>query len=333
MSYFLNMGSWNSIFAVPTAVVDKYIKLASGNNLKVLLYFLRNASDEISMEELSKATGIKAGDAEDALMFWNEVGLFTVKEGELIPTEEKPTQKPVKSPSDEVIKLTSDVSQQSVKKIALERETRYYPKEIAQSVRGSKEVDFLFKFCTELFGRPLNHTEQNTLMIITEEIGIPVECTLMLLEYCSSINKATPSYIKKIALDWLERDIMTIEKVEAELKKMKDFSARENEFKKMFELNSAFSKEQKKMLEKWTTEYGFSIEMIDEAYQLTLNSAGKLSFPYMNKILEDWNSKGIKSKEQLQATQAKHKNEKQADRQLSFDVDEITRASMEKYGK
>ena len=30
MNYNINLGGWNSIFAVPSDVVDKYIKIASG---------------------------------------------------------------------------------------------------------------------------------------------------------------------------------------------------------------------------------------------------------------------------------------------------------------
>ena len=42
MSYKIDLGAWGSIFAVPTALVDSHIKLASGAQLKVLLYILRN---------------------------------------------------------------------------------------------------------------------------------------------------------------------------------------------------------------------------------------------------------------------------------------------------
>ena len=45
MNYNINLGGWNSIFAVPSDVVDKYIKIASGSNIKVLLYFLRHCGE------------------------------------------------------------------------------------------------------------------------------------------------------------------------------------------------------------------------------------------------------------------------------------------------
>ena len=44
MSYSINLGSWQSIFAVPSDVVDKHLKLAGGAQLKVLLWVLRHAA-------------------------------------------------------------------------------------------------------------------------------------------------------------------------------------------------------------------------------------------------------------------------------------------------
>ena len=38
MAYRINLGQWNTIFAVPACVVDSHIKLATEAQLKVLLY-------------------------------------------------------------------------------------------------------------------------------------------------------------------------------------------------------------------------------------------------------------------------------------------------------
>ena len=40
--YICGNGVWSSVFAVPSDVVDKYIKLAGAAQLKVLLWILRN---------------------------------------------------------------------------------------------------------------------------------------------------------------------------------------------------------------------------------------------------------------------------------------------------
>ncbi len=51
MSFSINLGNWNSVFAVPSAVVDEHIKLAGSAQLKVLLWVLRHAGEEFSAED------------------------------------------------------------------------------------------------------------------------------------------------------------------------------------------------------------------------------------------------------------------------------------------
>ena len=45
MSYSVNPMQFRSIFAVPTDIVDKHIRIANGDQLKVLLWILRNSPD------------------------------------------------------------------------------------------------------------------------------------------------------------------------------------------------------------------------------------------------------------------------------------------------
>ena len=58
MEYTLQMGLWNSVFAVPTALVDRYLKLAGKEQLQVLLWMLRHPGEAVSTEELSAELGL-----------------------------------------------------------------------------------------------------------------------------------------------------------------------------------------------------------------------------------------------------------------------------------
>ncbi len=85
MNYSLDAGAWNSVFAVPTSVVDKYIKLADGASIKLLMYLLRHGGESFTEEQLKNALGIKRdGELEDAAMFWFQRGIIRMDEGTLI---------------------------------------------------------------------------------------------------------------------------------------------------------------------------------------------------------------------------------------------------------
>ena len=77
MNYTLDAGCWNSVMAVPTCVVDEYIKLCSGDALKLLLFLLRNGGRVYSAATLCEKLGIKSeGEVEDAARFWIQRGLI-----------------------------------------------------------------------------------------------------------------------------------------------------------------------------------------------------------------------------------------------------------------
>ena len=50
MSIKINLGAWRSVFAVPSKIVDEGLKFADGVKLKVLLYVLRHADDDLELQ-------------------------------------------------------------------------------------------------------------------------------------------------------------------------------------------------------------------------------------------------------------------------------------------
>jgi DNA replication protein DnaD len=321
MDYRINLGAWNSVFAVPSVVVDNYIKLAGGNNLKVLLFILRNAGSEFPARKISSETGVNIDDVKDALLFWEQMGLFAAHENEIVPAN-----RPLES-----ARPQSENKDAQCTALHIEREPRFPPKEIARAVRDDKSMDFLFKECERIFGRLLRHNEQNSLMIITDDVGIPAECALMLVEYCFSVGKATPAYMRRLAKDWHEREIMSIGKAEAEIKILRELNSFEGKLKRLLEINRAFSEKEKEIIRKWSCCY-YDDEIIYAAYQMTLDGAKQLSFPYMNKILENLEKDGIKNKAQLEESQKKYKKaqQKNEDTRSSFDLEKVWQNIIEK---
>ena len=324
MKYELNLGIWNGVFCVPNAVADDCLKLARGNDLKVLLFLLRNAGAAFDEREIAEYLSVSEDQVEESVIFWKQRGIIDfIGNGELIPSEIAAKQTP---------NNTSSISTpDTVRKIELDRTPDFTPKEIATAVRGSERADYLFKHCEMLYGRPLKHNEQRTLMIILEDACLPVEVALILVDYCFSVNKATPAYMRAVALDWVETGIITIEKAEEKAAELKNLDSAINRFKKMFEVTSTLSKQQKEYIDKWVNVYNFSDEMVNEAYQITLNATGKLAFQYMNKILEGWHTNGITTVEQLLVEQEKNQSKKSTN--SSFDASVIEQLVFDKYKK
>lgn len=338
MNIKINLGIWNSVFCVPSAVADDYLKIARGSDIKVLLFLLRHGGECISSEAVGDKLGLTAEQVEESVDFWRQREIIGAEtSGELTPvindSDNTPRTNTAAVSEKGRIELNDirPMTESLVHKINLERTPDFPPAEIARTVRGNEKADYLFRHCEILYGRPLKHNEQRTLMIILEDACLPVEAALILVDYCFSADKATPAYMRTMAAEWAESEITTIEKAERRVEELKRLDGAVGRFKKMFEISSAFSKQQKEFIGKWVNVYGFSDEMIGEAYQITLNGAGKLSFPYMNKILENWYGKGIKTREQIDADKKPRSDVKGEN--ASLDIKKIEQIMLDKYKK
>lgn len=318
MGYRLDFGVWNSVFAVPSRIVDENLKIAGGDHIKVLLFLLRYPDREFSLADISASVGVTADTAEEALIFWEQRGVISNNGGVINPKQG--TVQPVSFAAD-------DDNTKAVARAKLTSDIQFPPREIARNVNGDDAFRCLCATFERLAGRPTKHSERNTLMVITDEIGLPSEVALMLVEYCFSMDKATPAYMKSVALDWVECGIDNIAKAEERISVLSARNTLEGKLRTKFRMTSAFSKKQKEIIAEWA-QMEISEELIDEAYEKTLNQTGKLSFPYMDSILRSWKEKGITS-----CAEAQQDKPAVTAMESSFDINALEQSSYERYRK
>lgn len=322
MNYSLNAGAWNSVFAVPAGVVDKYIKLADGASLKLLLYLLRHGGESFTEEQLRESLGIRRdGELEDAAMFWFQRGIIRMDEGELIPTDDSSQEVlPEIAASEPEHRSTSlrRVSENSGAAI-------YTSGDIAQRIKTDGAIDFLFKEVQQLYGRPLKNPESRVVLQVTDYYGLPAEVAVMLLKYCFKVGKTTPSYITAAAKDWADENIRTVEEADAHLLKLeKRFSMEEN-LRRAMDMKTKFSPNQLSYIKNWTEEWGFGEDMIILAYEITLDKTGGLNFSYTNKILENWKKSGIYNTDDAKRASQEFKGraKKKQEESSSLNMDDV----------
>ena len=95
--------------------------------------------------------------------------------------------------------------------------------------------------------------------------------------------------------------LKTIEKADEQIKILNSCNKLWKEFAEMAGIqNPRPSSSQSAYLRTWSVELKFNVEMIYLAYEEMLNHSSKISFPYMNKILMNWHSKGIKTPDEIE---------------------------------
>ena len=272
MIYNVNPAIFSSTYAIPTDVADKYLKIATHTQLKVLLYFMRNISDGIDSQKISDALRLDINETEDALLFWQQCGILTGA----TPKEE---------PKTVVVKSTLP-SRTDVIKRGLE----------------DKQLMFLLREAQLKFGRNLKQNESQLLVSLYDDHGMDPSVILLLLGYAVREGKCNLTFVKKTATHWLESGVETVMDAENLIAE----AAKQNLAWSV--VQSAFGIERRNPSTKeaelsnlWVNEWKISTELLKAAYDACVDAKTKLSMPYVAKIIESWHKDGITNPEQISA--------------------------------
>lgn len=309
MSYKINPLSYGSTFAVPTTVVDNHIKFASASQLKTLLWIYRHATESIDPARISAEIGYSSDDVADALVALCQWGVLTSdnQKIEVLPAPEK-SENAVASKQKEFENF------QAVKPTN---------EQVKLRCKEAPEIKNMFNDIQELLGKTIGYDSQAILIMMHDHYGLPIEVIYMLVSYCNSIGKSGFSYIASVGKDWGEREIDSIEKADEQIRILNECNGLWKEFAKMAGIqNPRPSSSQSAYLRRWSQEMRFNVEMIYIAYEEMLNHSGKISFPYMNKILSNWYSKGIKTPDDIEKDKLSFKASKKREKP-SYNIEEF----------
>lgn len=325
MDYVINPVKWNKSFAVPAEVVDNYLRLAGSVQIKVLLWLMRHSADEKNIEEMSKDIGVSTADCSDALTFWTETGVL-VKAADTSALELKVEEK-----KPEIKENFVAPNKTVVPEIELVKPTA---EQIAIRGDESEEIRFLFNEAQLRLGKTIGYDGQSALLMLHDSYGLPVEVIVTILEYCASVGKTSTSYILKVGKDWCEREIDTLEKADEVINELKATDEIWGEFRTKTGISTPRpTSSQMKYLSSWKNQYCFSIDMILLAYEESANNIQKISFPYMDKVLQNWFKEGIKTPSDVNKAKLERQNsviitkEKTAKKKSSYDIDEFIKTN------
>lgn len=297
MKYNINYANLGGTLPLPLKIRD-YLKECGGDYIKILIFILGSDSTP-TVSEIAECLTVNANTVNDGIKYWASKGFIDISAPQKSSVAVKPT------PS----QITTD--------------------ELIYAKQNYKDADLLFKQAELLYNRPLKPSERRNLLFILDTTGLGVDVILMAIDYCIKINKYSSRYILKVCENWDDLDITTHEKAEKHIK----FLLEKNEYERLvcntFGIhNRKLSSNESKSIEKWRTEYGYSIDIVEEAFNKCVDNTGKLSFPYINKILSKWYRNGVDSLEKVDALDIeykKSKNDSDTDDETSYDIEEFER--------
>ncbi len=309
MPYSINIGELSNMFAVPSRVADKLIKLSGAIQLKVLLIALNGNPAEIEAKAIAEKLGISDIDVTDALNYWVECGILansdTLKTDTPEPKKAEPT--PKKATKVEIVKPSRE--------------------DVLKRGKESTEITFLLREAQLKFGRPLRQNESSTLLWLYDDEGFSVPMILQLISFCVNEGKANIGFIERTALAWIKNGVTTIEDAE---KQISMHQAKKSAWSKVCSAMGIDSRmpssKETELAYKWVEEYGYDNTMLRLAYETCVDSSAKFSMSYISKVIDNWHKNGAKTPEDVATLNDRRKPSATTKPKDSFNLDDYQKS-------
>ncbi|MGI5959043.1 MAG: DnaD domain protein [Massiliimalia sp.] len=260
MNYEINFSQYRHNFSLPASVVEDHLKEIDSDYLKVILLIFKNPDKNYSTGLLSNLLNLSPSKVEKAIGYW-------VKKGVLL------------GDSQAVPEQVHTVSKTAVTSAAPICDT---------------ELKYLLSSVEGLLQRPATSADVKTLTYIYEYYRLPADVILMAIQYAVERGKDSIKYIESVCIGWYDQGIVTHTQAEEYLQRMSKEQEFEGIIKKMFGISGRkLIASEEKFIASWFEKYHFPLDMIQLAYEKTVQNTGKVAFAYTNKILLNWNKKGF----------------------------------------
>ncbi|MCL2016581.1 MAG: DnaD domain protein [Defluviitaleaceae bacterium] len=292
--------------------IDEYMNECPPIYALVYIYGLRKASEnaeKMPTAEFADHFRITDTDVINAWKYWQRKGLIIAD----ISDKETPTIKflPLNNLNNaktaETIK-TAEIPENQPKisnviQLHIEPETAktepptYTPEELTYLVENNPNIKQLHDHAQQTFPQNITYIEMAIIYKFYDWYRLPIDVIIYLLTFCAEHDKTDLRYIEKIAQDWSENNIIS---VNAAQEHVLLFEHNYMSIMKAFGKRKAPAKLQKKFIDTWLIDWQMPLNLVLEAWdRAALETAEKLNFRYVNGIIGKWYKAGIKSLEDL----------------------------------
>lgn len=313
--YKINPSKYNGVTVIPSEISEKYLKISSASQLKVIICAFSLAGKVFGCETLSEKTGISIEETADIIEYWKKEGFlllsdenvsFTAEnDSKKIPDNDKHIPLSVNTGTEKLPSVTHSTAEKEVQQIRHTTEkaaklpennpTRLSYDEICVRVAESEEIRILLNEAQLKLGRTVGTGDQSSLILLHDYYGLPIEVILCICEYARTKGKSSNmNYIYKIGADWSHREIDTLEAADEELKSIEKVNGVWTEFcKKTGIEHKVPTSSQERFFVQWSEIWKFPVPVIAAAFEEMKSHTDKISYNYMHKILSSWHLKGI----------------------------------------
>lgn len=254
---------------IPTGFLDYYLPTVNGDYLKIYLYGLKlcYTNESLTDEEIAKQLGFLKSDITNAWNFWEQEGLVYICSDGSVEFENIEEVNFFKGSKQRKQKNESDFN------------------DIFSDIQKDESFRNSIRTIEALYSELLTQNDVLTIYDAIHNQGIPLELYIVTMTHCIAMNKKSIPYITKVVTERFKKGITSAEEMEDYFSKNEEKNSYVKRIKKLLKIyNRELIDKERDFILKWGTSKKTD-EEIKEAFEKTVMNTGKLSFPYMDKIL------------------------------------------------
>lgn len=285
---------------IPDVFFTEYLSSANGDYIKVYLYilFLSKYDKDIKINDLSKKLALPLKTIQEAFKYWEEAGVLIKKHtGYILVNLQEIELLKLYSP-----KLTSS------------------PEDIKKNAKNQYRAKAIENINNQFFQGIMSPSWYSDIDMWFKKYNFDEQVMLALFNYCFDHSALHRNYIQVVADSWYKNNIRSFSDLDKYYEKQEKISSVKKSIIKKLGLNRNLTVYEDAYVEKWTIDYGYSLDIIEIALKKT-TSKSNISFEYLNKIISDWHDRNLKTateiQEYIQMSKQKQENIKDMKKQVS----------------
>ncbi len=310
----INYGS--GVVSVPAAAL-RIIGNATGNDVKILLCLMENPS--AGPEEICSKLGITDTEIfRNAVAFWRGAGIVSDSRG-----DSRYSGSSVRKKADDVI-------------VAI---PTYTAGEVSEIAENNKSIGHMLDECTEILGKVFGETENAKLISAVEYFGIDPEYVVLICAHCAKLGKRSVGFVINTVASLCKAGITTVPQLNDYLLGIEKSAKLETQVRQLVGMNMTreLTARERSFITTWGDVYGYGIEIIRMAYEITVDAIGEPVLAYMNAVLGRWFENGLITEQDIKEAVKKEKKDRKdktgRDDGKSFDTDDFFAAALSRsYG-
>ncbi len=264
---------------IPDVFFTEYLSLASGDFIKVYLYliFLSKYDKDIKLNDLSKKLALDFKTIQEALKFWEELGII------------------VKKPTGYIISNLQEIELQKLYSPKLTSS----PEDIKKNAKNQYRAKAIENINNQYFQGLMPLSLYTDIDLWFNKYGFDEQVMMALFNYCYEKSALHKNYIQAVADAWSKNNIKTFTDLDSYFEKQEKLNTIKKSISKKLRYPRPFNEYEEAYITKWVVDYGYSFEIIELALKRTTSKAN-VGFDYLDKIISDWKERNLRTVNDIQ---------------------------------